>query len=611
MINRCILSSWASTKYPELKKVYEGVFSEKQLQDLNIKGYNIYFLPNYPAEYNGGTVEGSHIDKFEYIFVDMDLKEGIYKNKEEFLVALGSFSLEPTKVIDSGNGVHVYWAMIDLDAMSFLRLQRRLCRFLKTDEAVSKIYQLMRLPNTANVKEEDNPKLCEVLFETNNKYTCEQLDKALPQITHADEQYCTQHYEKTYKIAQPVKVDDKIPTKFSFLVKNNKEVKEIWSGNTEDRSVSDYRLGHIMFANNFTKDEALSVLINAPKALSRAPIHRISYAQGIVDKIWTYELESESTDLNLSQSVLQVLNKAGSTLKGTRFPCYRWIDDTEHGFRLGQVIGLVAGSGVGKTACALNLFRGFVQNNPDYDHFFIPLEQPINEIADRWKTMCGSQTHLYEKVQLMSNYDDEGKFRHLSFAEIKEYILKYQKVTGRKVGAVVIDHIGALKKKGKEGENQDLMDICHSMKGFAVETNTMLIMQSQAPREKAGIGDLELNKDAAYGTVYFESYCDYLITLWQPLKRCYAEEGCPSVTAFKFCKIRHKRKGKDRIKEDVRYLMLFDPETEHLRELSELEEKSFEYFNNNAINLRKQDRKTDLLTYESVRVNELSKASSN
>ena len=126
-------------------------------------------------------------------------------------------------------------------------------------------------------------------------------------------------------------------------------------------------------------------------------------------------------------------------------------------------------------------------------------------------------------VQIIENYEQNGQFRHLSLDEIKNYILEYQKSTGRKVGCVVIDHIGALKKKTKDGENQGIMDICHTMKAFAQETNTMLVMQSQAPREKAGIGDIELNKDAAYGTVFFESYCDYLITMWQPLKRCYSE----------------------------------------------------------------------------------------
>lgn len=526
----------------------------------------------------------------------MDLKDGKY-TKENFV---SSLDIQPTYIIDSGNGVHAYWQVEDLNAENFLRLQRRLCRKYKTDEAVCKIYQLMRVPDTYNTKEEGNPKLCEQIAESNLVYRCEEFDKLLPFITLGDEEYCRQHYDKTYNTnKQNIKIEDTIPLKFAELINSNREVKDIWIGGVDDRSKADWRLGHIMFGSGFTKAEALAVLVNTAKALERAPTHRVSYASNIVDKIWIFELE-ENLGLTLSSSVREILQKAGNTIKGTRFPCWNYLDATNHGFRLSQVIGLVAGSGVGKTAMALNMFQGFVQNNPDFDHFFIPLEQPSHEIADRWKTMCGTKTHLYDKVHVISNYDDSGAYRNLSLSEIKDYILKFQKVTGKKVGCIVIDHIGALKKKDKKGENQDLMDICHEMKAFAVETNTMLVMQSQAPREKAGIGDLELNKDAAYGTVYFESYCDYLVTIWQPLKRCYSEQKCPTVTAFKFCKIRHKKKHLDNIQEDVCHYLYFDPENEYLRPLTQDEEIAFDFYVKKATNLRKNDRKTDLVPYKSM-----------
>lgn len=604
MIYRCILPTWASQEDPSKPKVVEGEFSEQEITKLNQQYYNIYYLPNYPSIYNPGTtVDGSQIDTFRFVFIDMDLKQGKHKDKKEFINRLLVDGFSPTYVVDSGNGVHAYWQVQDLDAMTFLRLQRRLMRKFDTDDAVAKIYQLMRVPNTVNTKHHNDFKLCEQLISSESIYTAEEIHIRLPNITPEDEAYCQTHFNKTYKINQAAtSIDEKIPLKFAHLVRNNQEVKDIWSGLLDDRSKGDYRLGHIMFANSFTKDEAMSVLVNSAKALARAPTHRIAYATNIVDKIWLYEETDDKTTLNLSQSVKDILNKHGDTLQGIRFPCHSYLDNTAYGFRLGHVVGLVAGSGVGKTAMALNMFKGFVQNNPDYDHFFVPLEQPANEIADRWKTICGTETHLYDKVQVVSNYNDDGSFRHLSFTEIKDYILKYQQLTHRKVGCIVIDHIGALKKKGREGENQDLMDICHSMKSFAIETNTMVVMQSQAPREKAGIGDLELNKDAAYGTVYFESYCDYLITLWQPLKRCYSEPACPTIMAFKFCKIRHKRMGVDTIKEDVPYALFFDSKNESLRQLTQDEDASFKFFNNQATNKRKQDRKTDLITYTSIKV---------
>lgn len=606
-VYRLIAPSWALEENSSMKRVVEGQFSIDQILDYNEQFYNCYYLPNYPNLYSGGSVDGSQIDTFEYVFVDMDLKDGTYKSKEEFIDVIFRDGLEPTRIVDSGNGVHVYWRITDLDAMSFLKIQRRLIDKFKTDEAVGQIYQLMRIPGTINTKDPYEFKSCIELFKSDKIYNCEDMDDFLPPLSKNDEMYCQQHYNKTYNKQDEDsyrQIMDTIPLKFSNLVRDNAEVRDIWSGKTDDRSKSDFRLAHIMFATGFTKKEAESVLINSGKAVARAPKHRVSYASNIVDQIWTFEYEQSNNTLNLSSSVLDILQKNVGALQGTRFPCHSYIDDTEAGFRLGQVVGLVAGSGVGKTAVALNMFKGFVSNNPDYVHFFVPLEQPANEIALRWKNLCGDNTELHSKVQVLSNYADDGTFRHLSLDEIKDYILKFQLQTGKKVGAVVIDHIGALKKKGKNGENQDLMDICHAMKAFAVQTKTMLVMQSQAPREKAGIGDLELNKDAAYGTVYFESYCDYLITIWQPLKRCHSEDACPTVTAFKFCKIRHKNQIKDRLKEDVCYRLMFDPESGQLSELTDINERSFDFFNKMATSKRKQDRKTDIVSYVSARMHE-------
>jgi len=579
----------------------EGKLTPAEVETYNSQGYNVYFFPNYPKFYhNDGFLAGKDIDVFEWIFIDMDLKEGAYASKEDFIAKLGEFPLVPTKIVDSGGGIHAYWRISDLDSTSFLTLNRRLARLLNTDLAVGKIKQLMRVPNTVNTKIKDNPRLCSTLYETDAVYTCEDLDKALPKLTAEDDDYCKRHYDQTYQTnTARLEIDESLPPKFGELLKNNLEAKDIWIGNTGDRSKSDFRLGHLMLAQGFSKDEARSVLVNSGKALGRSLGHRVNYAENIIDKIWTYDQAKDKATISLSSTVKEILQRSGDALKGTRIPCWPYIDNTRGGFRLGHVMGLVAGSGVGKTAVALNLFLGFVQNNPDLEHFFIPLEQPAHEIADRWRTICGDRTDLHDKVHLISNYDDQGKNRHLSLSQIQEYIVKFQSETSKKVGCVVIDHIGVLASNNKNGENEGLIGIMKAMKGFAIETNTFLIMQSQAPREKAGIGDLELNKDAAYGSVFFESFCDFLVTMWQPLKRCYAE-GAPTATAFKFCKIRHKKQGYDTIKEDVPYKLMFDPSTEHLRQLTLDEEKSFSFFLQKATNKRKEDRKTDIVQYESV-----------
>jgi hypothetical protein len=581
------------------KSVIEGELTSEEITRYNQDGFNVFFRPNYPSVYTQGTnVDGSQIDKWEYVFVDYDLKSNVFESKDAFIESLADFDLVPSKIVDSGNGVHVYWQILDLDAMSYLRIQRRLVRRLKTDEATCNLGQLMRLPGTVNTKDPNNLKLCELLYDEENIYTCEQMDKALPQITQDDEKFCQTHYNRTYNLT-PVNltINETLPPKFGKLMLDIPEVKELWANPSTDRSKADFRLAHLLFANGFTKDEARSVLVNAAKALERAPIHRIGYADSIIDKIWTYEKKGAE---DLSDTVESILQKSDEVPKGTPFRCHPRIDNTVHGFRLGQVVGLVAGSGVGKTSFTMNMFLWFTQQNPDYHHFFVSLEMQTHEIADRWQTMCGKDTSLHSKVHVVSNYDSEGNYRNLSLEDIKKYILEWQTKTGKKVGTVVIDHIGILRKSGANDENQDLITLCHSMKSFAVQTNTLLIMQSQTTSEKAGIGDLELNKDAAYGTSQFSWYCDFMITMWQPLKRCHSEESCPTITAFKFCKIRNKKPRRDIIKEDVPYYFYFDSETELMRDMTQEEKTSFNYFLSKATNARKQDRKTDIIAYQSV-----------
>lgn len=601
MLVRFIAPKWLYVR--GIPKALEGDYTFDKIKIANAEGYNVYFWPNSPDSIpTDHPVNGTDISNFNYVFVDFDLKSQIYKTKEEFIAAIRDANIAPTIIVDSGNGVHVYWQVSDLDAKSYLKLARRLMRRFNTDEAVQKIAQLMRLPGTLNTKVEDAYLPCETLESTDKIYTCEELDKLLPPITKADEDYCEQHYNKTYSVdRENVNINDTLPPKFGKLIAENHEAKEIWAGGLSDRSAGDFRLAHIMFATGFTKEDATQVLVNSAKAMTRAPIHRISYAQNIIDKIWTYEADQ---GLDLSSSVEDILRRSSHTLKGTPFRCHKRIDNTEHGFRLGQVIGLVGGAGIGKTAFGLNMFKWFLEQNPDYHHFIVSLEQPANEIADRWATMSDGNETLNSKVHVLSNYDDNGGFRHLSLAEIQDYLEKWQKTTGNKIGCVVVDHIGALAKKGSNDENQDLMTICHTMKAFAIQLNILLVMQSQTSREKAGIGDLELNKDAAYGTSTFEWYCDYLITIWQPLKRCHNEEACPTVTAFKFCKIRHKKAKKDIIKEDVPYYLYFDSNKELMRDMTQTEETSFRYFLPRATNKRKADRKTEILEYKSVQWDE-------
>lgn len=610
MLHRLILPDWAKQApgydKSKLPGVIEAELTDEEVQSYNQAGYNCYWLPNFPSQYDPSRpVDGIDCDVLAFVFVDLDMKDYQSPNKdrchnfatkEEFVARLFSEErIEPTCIVDSGNGVHAYWSVSDLDPMSFLRLQRRLARFFTADPAVSKLFQLMRAPGTINWKNPDEPKLCEVIHRSEKEYTAEELDRALPKIRPDDEAYCKLHHDKTFGLHEQIDVSEELPAKWFRFAKKDSEPHRLFYGHNKDRSAADFRLAHLLYANDFTKEEAMAVLMNTQKAAGRAGIHRYNYGEGIVNKIWTAVEEPVENVKLLSQSVRDILAASpdDETLKGIRFPCNPFFDATEHGFRLSQVLGMIGGVGAGKTALGFNYFIGFAERNPNYIHLAVTLEQPVEEYAQRWKKICNGNKALHDCVHILGNYNDDGTYRHLSLQDIEDYIKVLEKATNKKVGCVMVDHIGVLKKETRNGENQGLIDICQYMKACAVNTNIFLIMQSQAPREKAGSGDIELDKDAAYGTVFFEAFCDYLVTTWQPLKRIYAKASHMTITCYKYCKIRHKNAVRDKIKEDSRYALKFDPETERMRELTEDEKKAFGHFNTQAINIRKRDKKTE------------------
>lgn len=607
MVYRLILPKWITDSkdwnpkaLPRSLESGLADISKEDLAALNDLGYNCYWFPNYPSNPQTAWdldrhIEGQDIDVFNYVFVDMDLKDKKYASKDEFFEVVAQFPVKPTMVVDSGNGVHVYWQINDLSVMDYMRLQQRLRAHFNTDESVYKINQLMRVWDTNNTKDPENYKRCELLFnEPENVYPAEELDKVLPKITAEDEEACQRHYQSTFNPATDIAFSDELPAAWFKKFPKGSEGHHLFYGRVKDRSIADFRLAHLMLAEGLTQSEAMSVLMLTNKATSRSGSHRVHYAQNIVQKVWSYvEAPAEAKPM-LSRSIRQILDGTDSeTLAGERFPCSELVDATAHGFRLSQVLGLIAGAGAGKTTWALNLFKWFCEKNPQYIHLFVSLEQPEGEIATRWQRISKDNPAFYDNIHVIGNYNDDHTYRNLSIHDIEDHVKELEKSTGRKVGCVVIDHIGVLKKQSRNGEYEGLMDICQYMKAFAKNTNTFLIMQSQTSREKAGIGDIELDKDAAFGTSMFEWFCDYVVTVWQPLKRVYDKAPHLTVTCFKFCKIRHKNIEKDRVKEDVRYALMFDPSSEELRLLTQDEMVGFNYFVREATNLRKRDKRTD------------------
>lgn len=624
MIYRLIAAKWAEAQGLS-PKAFEGSFTFEELLEYNARGYNSYYFPNYPSDkayaavpLNPKTnrkrpIKGSDMDTFEWVFIDLDMKDyksgnpdrsHDYETKDAFLEVLLNQDILPTRIVDSGNGVHAYWRVLDLDPKTFLRLNRRLCRLLRTDPAVSTLNQLMRVPNTLNVKHETDWKLTEVLWdEPDNVYYAETLANWLPALEPEDEKYCNHHYDSAHEInTERLNLSEKLPEKFLKACRQNKELHGLFYGQHKDRSAADFRLAHLLLDQGFSKEEATTVLYHTSKATERAPMHRYNYANNIIEKIWT-DIQAETiapAGSSPIKSVKEILAAGEET--GIRFSCNPMVDGTTRGFRLGDVFGLIGGSGNGKTTIGLNFCRWFTEHNinRNYIHVVVTLEQPEKEIAARWDLMSAQLKKDQPGVDwdaivhILGNHNPDGTFRELGLSDIEKYIIGLEKQTGKKVGCVIIDHIGILKQKGgKNGEMDGLIGVCKQLKSFALSTNTFTLIQSQTSRAKNNGGDVELDMDAAFGTSNFEFFADFIMTTWQPLKRIIHD--CPDMTvlAWKMAKIRHKKILTDQLKENVVYGMMFDPASEMLREMTTDEYKKYEYLSKTATVIRNKDRKKE------------------
>lgn len=607
--------------------------SLEEALEWNACGFNLYDFPNgisperlatLPKNPHTGQprfLQAKDIDQFDWVFADWDAKHETYPSKDAFIERVLSEKVLPTRLVDSGNGIHAYYRVSDLDAKSYLRLQRRIARYLKTDPAVAMLKQLLRVPGSLNQKDPANPKPCVLLYEDLTMvYDSEALDEWLPPITAEDEEFINRHYDSSYELNQDrTNISTELPPRFLKLCREDPEINHLYFGQHKDRSIVDFRLGLQLFNHGFARDEAMSVLSRTAKAVERTRHHQIGYAENIVSKVWdAAEKEVKEEQAKLKQGKYPFrsaadIEKGEHQVVGESFPCSDIVDATADGFRRKQVLGLIGGSGGGKSTFALNLFRWFVETNTnrDYIHLFVTLEMEESQVVARWNKMSEELKRERPKVNwnslvyVLGNYGDHGEYRELGLDDIRDYAQALQTATGKKIGCLVIDHIGVLKQKRgtKDGEMDGLMGVCKGMKSLAVALDVFLVMQSQTSRAKAGLGDLPLGLDAAWGTSFFEHYCDFVVTIHQPLKRVVSRmppESKLSVMAFKFCKIRERDIVKDRVQLDETYGLSFDPATELLHPLTSDEEGRYEFWNTQANTLRKRDRHEGLNELRSI-----------
>lgn len=593
------------------------------LQSKNEEGYNIYFLPNRPSvdvHVKGiPFANGRHVDDYRFIFIDMDLKDGIFETKEQFLEVIEAFPIKPTMTVDSGNGIHVYWAISDLSRDTYVMAQIMLIEFFKTDDSIFTTLQLMRCPGFNNTKVLDAFKPAFLIDRlcTDVSYALSDVLYHLEPPSQEGQDRAMLHLNKldgklNIKISDKIDIDE-LPESFLALMEKNETIKNLFNDARsfgKDRSSGDMKLANDLRKYGLSKEDALLVLANTEKALERGSA-RLSYAQNTIGKVYIDKLHTKY------QSVGDILNTPeedwdlGDLING---PHYMDTEVLHYHWRKRELLGVIGGTGMGKTSFILNTIRDIIKNNPDNDdlHVIFSLEMEKVEIAEKWKELVGGDVNLAHRLIVVDNYDESGNPRNLGLQEMLEIALEIKQLSTKKIGTTTIDHIGIIgkqidvRKRHKFSIDSEqhsgfgnvrtlsLATLANQLKPLARMIDTFLIVLTQTTKEK-GAGDTPIYKDGAYGISNYENIMDRIITIWQPLSKIKAQTHLRFL-AWQYAKIRKIHKN-DKIFTETPHLLTYDSASGNLKLSTPEEYTQFEELKPKADALRAQIAKKQGVQY--------------
>lgn len=251
----------------------------------------------------------------------------------------------------------------------------------------------------------------------------------------------------------------------------------------------------------------------------------------------------------------------------------------------GDMTGILAGSGVGKTSFSLHILKHILLNNAKGVVAFVSLEMTASEIAEKWEKMTEDCPEISDRFFIIENYDDEGKSKELRVSDIKHELRKIKEVINETLIAYVLDHLHEI---SIDGAVKDYNPICRELKNMTVELDSHGFILSQTTKGK-GTGDIPVPKDGCFGTSRYENLMTNILTIFQPLLRVQKEADLP-ILGYQYAKIRYKNRG-DKVRENMNYLMYFEYDTENLRELSRQEKADFAMYYEKVLELRQNEEK--------------------
>lgn len=201
------------------------------------------------------------------------------------------------------------------------------------------------------------------------------------------------------------------------------------------------------------------------------------------------------------------------------------LDGILEGIRPGEVFGLMARPGIGKTLVLCQIARAVADTT--FGHVFFSLEMPAAQIVERIARAHYGLSRNYFRGRLESGGLDADDYIHtfrrlvvvdapgLSVAQMAAKLRQIQSSTlrGIPIRLVTVDHLGLIGGDRKMSTYDRVSTQARELKELAKRADASLVLAVQVNREAGGDGSKELGLGAARDSGVVEEAMDYLVAM--------------------------------------------------------------------------------------------------
>ena len=201
------------------------------------------------------------------------------------------------------------------------------------------------------------------------------------------------------------------------------------------------------------------------------------------------------------------------------------LDNILEGLRAGEVFGLMARPGIGKTLVLCHVTRAVAES--EVGHVFFSLEMPAAQIVDRLAGAHYGLSRTWFRERLGNGVLDPSDYQRaferfvlvdapgLSVAQMAAKLRQIQAgvLKGVPLRLVTIDHLGLVGGDRKMSTYDRVSTQAREIKELAKRFNCSVLLAVQVNREQGGDGSKELSLGAARDSGVVEEAMDYLVAM--------------------------------------------------------------------------------------------------